>query len=429
MNNRFILVDCNSFYASCEQVFAPRSRNQPVIVLSNNDGCIIARSAEAKKLGLKMGSPYFQQEDIIRKHGVHVYSSNFMLYGDMSRRVMQTLQQFTPEIEIYSIDEAFLSFHHFPDDHDMYLQGKEIKERVERWTGIPVTIGSGPTKTLAKIANEIAKKNSYYQGVLDLCSVENLDHYLEQVQVRDIWGIGGQYAKLLNRHNIYNALQLKNAEDSWIKKNLKVTGLRTVMELRGVSCLPLTEVEPTRKSVLTSRTFGRSLTELSDLEEALANFVTISAEKLREQKVVATCFLVFVTTNPHKDGPQYRNSIPFMLPQPTAYTPKLIRQANMALQKIFVKGYSYKKIGVMFFGLVPKDSIQLNLFTKVSNVSKQDKLMKVMDEINKDWGRNTLKSAATGIKKNWRMRQLRRSPRYTTSWAELPVVKAFFGCN
>ncbi|MBU0580139.1 MAG: Y-family DNA polymerase [Candidatus Margulisbacteria bacterium] len=424
MKTRFALVDCNSFYAACEQVFNPKIRNKPVIVLSNNDGCIVARSKEAKALGLKMAEPFFQQEDLIKKNNVHVFSSNYILYGDMSRRVMETLQQFTPDLEIYSIDEAFLAFHSFPEDFDLFNYGKKIKDIIQQWTGLPVSVGVGPTKTLAKLANSLAKKNDEYHGVLDLTKSSDTDNFLKKVPVGDIWGIGWQYTKFLNQQGIYNALELKNANDQWIKKHLKVTGLRTVLELRGTSCIPLEEAVPDKKGILCSRSFGRSLTELADLKEALATFVTIAAEKLRAQKSAATCFTVFVTTSRHHAGPQYANSIPFMLPTPTAYTPELISQALAALEKIFIKGYYYKKTGVMFFGLVPDHSIQLNLFTPAPNIEKQKKLMRAIDSINQEWGRNTIKSAATGIKKNWRMRQLRKSPRYTTCWEELLIAKA-----
>ncbi|MEM4406419.1 MAG: Y-family DNA polymerase [Candidatus Methanomethylicaceae archaeon] len=428
MPDIFAHIDCNNFYVSCERAFRPGLEGQPVVVLSNNDGCCVARSEEAKAIGIPMGAPYFLYKDLIRKHKVTVFSSNYALYGDMSSRVMNTLAQFAPDMEIYSVDEAFLSLKGF-SNINLTEYAKMIKATVKQWTFIPVTIGIGPTKTLAKAATRVAKKNSDYQGVLDLSSHPEVDKILDTIKVGDIWGVGAQYAKLLNKNGIYTGLQLKNAEDNWIRKNMTVMGLRTVWELRGISCIPLEQAPPPKKGIACSLSFGRPVESLEELKEAVATYVSRAAEKLREQQSAAFYITVFITTNVFKkDFPQYSNSISCRLPQPSYYTPELTHYAHYLLEKIFRPGYAYIKAGVMFTEIIPVSEVQLNLFNPHYDHKRQHTLMETVDEINKKWGKETVRYAGMGIKREWIMQRKKLSKRFTTNLKDLPVVKAGFPC-
>jgi DNA polymerase V len=422
MKDLFALVDCNNFYVSCERVFNPIIEGKPVVVLSNNDGNVVARSNEAKALGVQFGAPAFECENLIKK-GVYAFSSNYALYGDMSQRVMNTLSGFAPEMEIYSIDEAFLSFSRLPSVKDLTGYAFQIRRTVKRWTGIPTSIGIGPTKTLAKLANKLAKRNPEHRGVFNIIEHPETDKLLDGVRVEDVWGIGVQYTKLLNLNGIFTALQLKNAPDRWVKKHMTITGLRTVWELRGHSCIPLEEVPPPKKGIISSRSFGRPVESLAELKEALASYVSRAAGKLRAQRSVALFITVFLGTNPFKDEPQYHNSITSRLPVPTSHTVELIRHAHRGLEELYRSGFHYKRTGVFLTEIMPEDHAQLNLFSSPSS-GKQDILMKTIDRINMRWGNNTVIYAAEGIQKGWRMRQLRLSPRFTTQWEEIPVVKA-----
>ncbi len=417
----FALVDCNNFYVSCEKVFNPKLDGKPVVVLSNNDGCVIARSNEAKALGIKMGFPAFKYEDLLKKHSVVVYSTNYPLYADMSQRVMNTLTQFTPNMEIYSIDEAFLSLTGFTSKN-LIDYAKSIKNTVNKWTGIPITIGIGPTKTLAKTASKLAKKDPQYDSVLDITDHPNLDNLLDNIDVEDVWGVGRQYKKFLNRHDIYTALQLKNAPLEWIKTNMTVVGFRTVKELRGTSCITLEEIPAAKKGIMCTRSFGKAIESLEELKEAVASFVSRASEKLRDQHSVTSFIQVFIMTNPFKDEHQYVNSASVRLPIPTSYTPELINHCNQKLDIIYKPGYLYKKAGVIFDGIIPEDKIQLHLFRK-SDLDSNRKLMKTVDYINTKWGRNTIQCASSGIQKKWKMRQSKLSSRFTTRWNEILVVK------
>jgi len=422
MKNIFALVDCNNFYVSCERVFNPNLEGKPVMVLSNNDGCVIARSNEVKSLGIKMGVPAFQCKDLIKKYDIKVYSSNYALYGDMSQRVMDTLARFTPELEIYSIDEAFLSLGGFIS-LNLTQYGKQIKTTVKKWTGIPVSIGLGPTKTLAKIANHIAKKDPQFEGVFDITHHPQSDELLDSIEVAEVWGIGYRYAQLLNQKGIYTTLQLKNAPEEWIKKYLTIRGLRTLQELRGISCIPLEQVAPPKKGITSSRSFGRPVETIKELREAVATYVSQAAEKLRAQKSAASCIHVFLTTNCFKDEPQYSNNATFRLPVPTSYTPELIHYAHQNLEKLFKSGYRYKKAGIMLTGIVPQEKVQLSLLTPSYPHARGKILMETIDRINARWGSNTVKYAAAGIQKPWKMRQTKKSPRFTTQWKDIPVVR------
>ncbi len=415
------LVDCNNFYVSCERVFNPRLEGRPVIVLSNNDGCVVARSEEVKKMGVVMGSPAFKCRDLIKQHGIKVFSSNYALYGDMSQRVMETLSQFTPEMEVYSIDEAFLSltgFRHL----DLTDYASHIRITVKKWTGIPVSIGIGPTKTLAKVANRIAKKNPEHNGVFDLTACPERDRLLDGLDVADIWGIGDQYAKFLNRHGIRTALQLRDAPDDMIREHLTVVGLRIVHELRGTSCLPLEVVHQPRKGIVSSRSFGRPVKTLAELRESVADYMASAAERLRGQHSVASYVHVFIATNRFKKEPQYSNFITQRLPVPTASTQDLIRYALANLLKIYRPGYRYKKAGVMLTGIMADNRAQLDLFEPFTYRMNRKVIMGVMDEINNRWGGDTVHYAASGIGQLWQMKQSRKTPRFTTQWREIPVV-------
>ncbi|MEQ9617744.1 MAG: Y-family DNA polymerase [Deltaproteobacteria bacterium] len=418
----FALVDCNNFYVSCERVFNPGLNGRPVIVLSNNDGCAVALSEEAKQF-VSMGAPIFKFMGIVKKHNIHLYSSNYTLYADMSHRVHEVLSQFSPHIENYSIDESFLSLDGFGKTN-LTAYGREIRAEVLRWTGIPVSVGIGPTKTLAKIANKLAKKNKMCQGVLDITDHPRLDDFLASVEVEDVWGVGWQYTKLLSRHGIKTAHDLKNAYDGFIRKNMTVQGLRTVWELRGQSCIDLEEAIPDKKEIVSSRSFGKDVEDYTEVSEAIATYATRAAEKLRAQKSICDHISVWIETNRFKpENPQYSNIMSCRLPEPTAYTPMLIKYALHLLSKIYRKGYAYKKAGVALMNLAPACEVQQNLFTKFDH-SGHKRLTDAMDKINTQWGRETVRSGASGYERPWGMRRARISNRYTTRWDELVTVRA-----
>ena len=413
----FALADCNNFYVSCERVFNPKLITKPVVVLSNNDGCVIARSNEAKVLGIPMGAPYFKYEKFIKDHDVVVRSSNYTLYGDMSARVMKILEDFSPDIQIYSIDEAFL----IVKRKNLLRDAKTIRNKILKWTGIPISIGISKTKTLAKVANHQAKKTD---GVALLETQEEIDRTLELLPVTEIWGIGPRYGLRLNKHGIVTAKDFRDAEDSFLRKQLSVVGLRTAMELRGVSCLPLDEVPAPKKSVTTSKTFGRPIDNPEELCEAVASYTARAAEKIREQDSLASMLLVFVVLHPfRKDGSQVYH-VKIIFPEPTAYTPHLIHYAKAGVNRLFRKGCAYRKAGVILDGLVPDDCFQQDLFTpKGPNADKQKQLMETIDNLNERFGYNIVHTAAEGMDKSWKMKQHRRSCRYTTAWGELLTIK------
>ena len=423
MNRIFALVDCNNFYVSCERLFSASIQNKPVIVLSNNDGCVVARSNEVKKLGVKMGQPVFEIKNLIEQHNIVLFSSNYSLYADMSDRVMQLLATFASEVEVYSIDESFLNLSHVSLE-SLQEYGEEIRATVWQFTGIPVSVGIATTKTLTKIATEIVKKQTGYLGVLSIAQMSEaeLDELLEGISVEDVWGIGHRYAAALRTRDIYTAKDLKYTDPHWIRRHLTVVGARTVLELRGISCIPLeTKVKP-KKGIMSSKTFGRPIDQLQELEEAVANYTARAAEKLRDQDSLVLCINVFIQTNVfQKDAPQYSKSLSKMLPFPTAFTPDLISAALEALHSIYQPGYSFKKAGVYFSKIVSQESIQFDLFGNftVEGHVKKTKLMCVVDLLNRLLGRDTLFFGAQGISREWKMRQERRSPRYTTQWSEL----------
>ncbi len=468
--NIYALVDCNHFYVSCERVFRPDLENKPVAVLSNNDGCIVALSPEVKKLGIKRGTPWFKIKHLIRKHNIEIFSSNYTLYGDLSLRVMSILERFTPDLEVYSIDEAFLDLTGIAE-HDLIEYGKKIKKAVLKCTGIPVSIGIAPTKTLAKAANILAKKNKSNLGVFVIDNEQVRRKVLEAADCKNIWGIGYRYAEKLKRNGINNAWQLTQVDDNWILKNMTVIGLRMVNELRGkphieniennnISCINKVKEENSdytcfkhrdgvrdsqksvsiskvqgsdllkksyeepRKSIVSSRSFGKPVTDINELGEALSSYCITALYKLRQQNSAAKRITIFLTTNPFKDEPQYANYREAILPGYSAYPPDFCNISQEILKAIYRKGYKYKKVGVMITEIIRQEDVPQDIFISSYPDDYRSDVMKCVDNINSKWGQGTLTFAGAGIKQNWRMRRDLLSPKYTTSFAELPVVKA-----
>lgn len=418
------LVDCNNFYASCERVFDPTFRTRPVVVLSNNDGCIVARSAEAKALGIKMGEPYFKVKDVLDKNKLAVFSSNYALYGDMSQRVMKTLQQFSPDVEIYSIDEAFLNLDGFRDLPEL---AQNIRHTVRQWTGIPVSVGIAPTKTLAKVANHTAKKKAGYNGVCILDTPEAWEPLLNEFEVGDVWGIASQYKKLLNKHGVNTALEFSRLPETWLRKHMSVVGARMAQELRGQPCLELELHTDPKKGITVSRSFGKRLTEYQELAEALSSYVSRAAEKLRKEKLIARHMLVFMHTSPFaKDAakdPYHAPNMSLAMPLHTSYTPELTHYALWALKSMYRPGYRYMKCGVMPTDLILEGTETLDLFER-HDTARQSKLMAVLDQVNQTMRKRTLFYASSGIQQKWSMNAARKSPSYTTNWESLIQVKA-----
>lgn len=421
-NEIIALVDCNNFYASCERVFNPRLQNKPVAILSNNDGCIVSRSNEIKALGIPMGAPGFKYEAMIRKAGGVLLSSNYSLYGDMSARVMEVLQEFSPEFEQYSIDEAFMRLTGM-QVRDWESWAKDIRKKVLRWTGIPVSIGISQSKTLAKIANHHSKRHAGFGGVLALLDEARREEALKRVKVADIWGIGRQYEKFLKQYGIENALEFSRAELSFIRKYMTIMGEKTVLELRGFSVIDLEELPPPKKSIVTSKSFGRLVTDLSQLEEAVCEYATRCTEKLREQHSLASSLMVFLGTNRFRQGPQYNNSLTATLFPPTAYTPQIISQSLELLREIWLPGFEYKKAGVMLAGITAEEDAPLSFLESSYLDDERSDLMRAIDKLNKSMGRDTVRYAGSGIKRDWEMKRELLSPRYTTNWKDLPKVK------
>jgi DNA polymerase V len=418
----FALVDCNNFYVSCERVFQPELRGKPIVVLSNNDGCVIARSEEAKALGIPMGLPAFELATRVSEPGLEIYSSNYALYGDMSARVMNILAQFTPDLEIYSIDEAFLELTHHPHE-DASVLACCLRRTVQQWTGIPISIGIGTTKTLAKLANRLAKRLSTTQGIVDLTASPHQDDILNTVPVQDVWGIGPGYSRLLKANDIHTALALREANDRWIRQQMGVIGVRVVWELRGIPCLPLENCPAPKKSLRVSRSFGRAITSYDEMREAVATYTVRAAEKLRRQRLTTSSLGVFITTNRFKDEPQYDNAITMRLPVATNDTAELLAHAMRGIEHIFKPSYRYKKAGIMLTGLAPLPHNQTDLFDHKDRERSQ-RLMAAIDALNSRMGAGTVRYAALRYKPGWSMRCTRRSPRYTTKWDELRVARA-----
>ncbi|OSM02007.1 translesion error-prone DNA polymerase V subunit UmuC [Magnetofaba australis] len=422
----FALVDCNNFYVSCERAFNPALEGRPVIVLSNNDGCAVARSNEAKALGIGMGAPLFQIRDIVKRHDVAVLSSNYALYGDMSARVMSILSEAAPAAEVYSIDEAFLDLRGM-DRARREAFGQELRARVRRWTGIPVSIGVAPTKTLAKMANHYAKKTPALEGVLDLEDLRWRERALHKFPVGEVWGVGRRLNKRLEAMGIRTAAQLRDAHPKMIRQNFNVTLERTVRELGGQSVIALEEAAAARQSIAVTRTFGEKVTEYAAVSEAVATFAARAAEKLRRQNLLAGAVLAFIQTNRHTpQDAQYARSITVTLPEARDDSYTVLTAAREGLDAIWRDGFRYQKAGVMLLGLVGARQFQRSLFASPP-VAGSAQLMGVIDHLNQRMGRGAVRFGAEGVAAQsgqWRMRQERRSPAYTTRWSELPCVAA-----
>ncbi len=429
----FALVDGNNFYVSCERVFNPRLEGRPVVVLSNNDGCVVARSNEARALDIGMGVPVFKVRDIIRKHKVVVLSSNYTLYGDMSQRMMAVIGQFSPRQEIYSIDESFIDLAGF-GHLDLRAHGQAIRQRVRAWVGIPTCVGIAPTKTLAKLANHCAKKRPEYDGVCDWSRLHpaQLEYLLSTFSAGDVWGIGHRWGTKLLAMGIRSARDLATADIAMLRDRFGVVMERTARELRGVSCLALDEISADRKQIVSSRSFGCATRSLEDLEEAVTQYICRAAEKLRRQAGICSTLQVFLQTNSFKpEEPQYHPIATVKLVAPTDDSLRLTSAALSGLRRIYRPGFRYVKAGVMLNDLQPGAVQQLPLFegesvghSPTTQAGARAKLMDVVDRVNRGVGRGTLQLASAGIRNTWAMKREQMSPAYTTRWEELPVAQA-----
>ncbi len=434
MNKTFALVDCNNFYASCEKLFRPDLVNTPVVVLSNNDGCVIARSREAKALGIKMGVPYFQVRELVDKHRIVVFSSNYALYADISSRVMSTLEQLAPAVEVYSIDEAFLDLTGVEHAQSLTELGISIRQTIQEWIGMTVCVGIAPSKTLAKLANHAAKKWQKTAGVVDLTSKERQRKLMALLPVSEVWGVGGKLTKRLNELGIHTALQLADASPKMLRRQFSVVIERTVAELNGESCVALEDVVTNKKEIVSSRAFSERITDFSHMQQAVSEYVHRASEKLRSQNSKAKQLTVFIRTSPfsnHSQDPFYSNSATGVLVCPTDDTRDFLHLAGELLKKIWKDGYRYAKAGVMLADFFDEGIEQLQLFTDAANAGVNEEapvyranpaLMTVLDEINHS-GKAKVFFAAKGLHQDWAMKRQLLSPAYTTKWAEIPKIR------
>lgn len=425
---RIALVDVNNCYVSCERVFRPDLEGRPMVVLSNNDGCVVARSAEVKTLGIPMGVPWFQLKDLARQHGILAFSSNYELYGDMSNRFMRVLAQFSPDQEIYSIDESFLDLSEFRH-RNLTAYAQEIRQRVKRWVGLPVCVGIGPSKTLAKLANHVAKKRPQWNSVCDLTTLPptDLDTLLADISVNEVWGVGRRLTPALAEMGIASVRDLRDADPGRIRKQFSVVLERTVQELRGVSCLEMEDVAPAKQQIMSSRSFGQAIMTLEELSEAVTLHSTRATEKLRRQNSVAGAIQVFIQTHrfkPHE--PQYNPGITVPLAQATNDTLQLIQAALAGLKRIYRPGYCYAKAGINLMDITPTGSAPVDMFADVEHIQRRATLMATLDAVNRRFGRNRLGPGAAGLEaaRGWSMKRGNKTPSYTTIWDELPVVRA-----
>ena len=417
------LVDVNNFYVSAERVLNPKLEGVPVVVLSNNDGCAVARSAEVKALGVKMGEPWFKLKDLARKHGIIALSSNYALYADMSNRVMSVLHDFSPRREVYSIDECFLDMEGMPGD--LTETGQTIRHRIKQWVGLPVCVGIASTKTLAKLANHVAKKRPQYDGVCNFktMSVEQIDDILASIEVGEVWGIGRKLTAQLQAGGVLTVKQLRDFDVTRLRKRFGVVMERTVRELRGESCLEMVDVTPAKQQIISSRSFGRYVTDIKELEEAVSTYMSRAAEKLRRQHSVAATAYVYIRTNPHKEGePQYSPGMMVALPQATNDTRELVDAVLVCLRRIYREEFRYQKAGVMLSDITPDNIYQGDLFTVRSASPRDTRLMSTLDQINLKMGKSAIKLASDGVGQSWKMKTGNKSPAYTTQWTELPTV-------
>ena len=427
----FALVDCNNFYASCEKLFNPKLKDRPVVVLSNNDGCVVARSAEVKALGIPMGVPWFKIRDDVRRHGIVAFSSNYALYADLSNRVVEVLSGFAPNLEVYSIDESFLELSGAPlPEGGLAAYGAGIRQRIADWLGLAVCVGIAPTKTLAKLANHCAKKGlAGADGVCDFTALtqDELTALFDRIAVGEVWGVGRKIDARLAAMRIRTVRQLRDADAEAIRARFSVVLERTVRELRGIACLDLDEVVPDRQQIMVSRSFGHLVHDLGELEEAVASYIARAAEKLRAQDSLAGAVQVYIRTNIFKpEAPQYQRGVTLPLPEATADTRILAGWARRILRRIYRPGFGYYKAGVMLLDLRPAGNRQFSLLDGQGGAGnvRSDRLMAIVDGVNQRYGRGSLRLAAEGVDRTWRMRRGNLSPCYTTDWAGLAIVRA-----
>jgi len=415
----FALIDCNNFYASCERVFSPQLIGKPVVVLSNNDGCAIARSNEAKAIGIPMGAPAFEFEHLFRQHSVHVFSANFALYGNMSNRVMSILSEYSPDVEIYSIDEAFLKLKGF-EYFDLHEYGHSIRNKVTQGTGIPISVGIAPTKALAKVANRIAKKFKLFNGVYCIASEEKRLKALKWLPIEDVWGIGQKHARRLKELGVLKAYDFTQLPEAWVLKHMTIVGVRLKRDLSGLPTLDLEDIQP-KKNIATTRSFERNLSTIEELKERVATFAVSCAEKLRKQKSCCKALMVFIHTNGfRKDQPQYYKNIVMKLPFPSNSSLELSKFAIQALERIYKDGFAYKKAGVIIMDFIPENQVQVSLFEN-SN-PKHSSLMQAIDKMNQRFGQQKIRLSIQDQKRVWKMKQEKLSPRYTTNINDIITI-------
>ena len=415
------LIDVNNFYVSCERVFNPKLRDQPLVVLSNNDGCAISRSNEAKQIGIRMGAPWFECQPLAKKHGVKVLSSNYALYADMSNRVMSLLRDFSPQQEVYSIDECFLDLTGIQGDLADY--GQQIRQRVLQWTGLPVCVGIGATKTLAKLANHCAKKMTQFDGVCNLnqLSADSLKHLLQSIDVSEVWGVGHRLSAQLKKLGIHTVYDLQQADVRYLGGQFSVVMAKTISELNGVCTIALEQIRPARKQILSSRSFGQTVCSLDDLAEAVTKFTSRAAQKLRSQHSLAGGVYVYIRTNPYRPlDPQYSQGMSVSFPCPTDDTGHLVQGALWGLRHIYQAGYRYAKAGICLMELVDVDAQQQDLF--IASASPRAALIQTLDQLNAKLGRDVVRLASEGMGYRWKMRQENKSPNYTTRWQDILKV-------
>lgn len=416
--NSIAIIDVNNFYVSCERVFNPKLENKPVVVLSNNDGCAISRSNEAKALGIKMGTPWFKFKEFAKQENVTALSSNYTLYLDMSHRVMTLLSKFSPDQEVYSIDESFLDLTSFKSK-DLIQYSQQIKTKIKQWTGLPVSIGIGSTKTLSKLANHIAKKNSSFKGVcnLNVMDQDTLETWMSHIPVNEVWGVGRSLALKLNQLGIISVLDLKLADPDYIRQQFSIVLEKTIRELNGLICMELKDIAEPNKEIMVSRSFGRRVKDKQELIEAVTAYTSRAAERMRKQESVATSLYIYIRTSPHDDKKQYANGINIPLFQPTDDSMTLTNAALLGLDYIYREGFDYQKAGVTLCNLTSKDKMQGNLFKDTITHSR----MKIMDTINQRW-KGKLKLGSEGVTKEWEMKAQFKSRNYTTDWDQLMIA-------
>lgn len=418
------LIDVNNFYVSCERVFNPKLINIPVVVLSNNDGCAVARSNEVKALGVGMGAPWFKFKELAEKHGIKALSSNYALYADMSNRVMSILREFSPDQEVYSIDESFLDLTEFKS-LDLIRYGQQMRQRILKWTGLPVCVGIASTKTLSKLANHCAKKRPVFNGVCNFntMSVNELDELLSLIEVGEIWGVGRKLAPKLQALGYNTVLDLKRADADALRQQFSVVMQKTIHELNGIVCIEMEEVAPPKKQIVSSRSFGHAIYDYNSLSESITLYMSRAAEKLRKQQYYAGSVYVFIRTSEFKpEHPYYSNGMTISMPSPTNDTRQLVNVALWGLKQIYRSNFKYAKAGVMLSELVPSEGVQTDLFSQAQVSPKSKALMAAMDKINLKMGKEAVKLASEGFKRPWKMRQENKSPCYTTKWEDIPIV-------